>query len=244
MRRNPAFDINEDYHGFRTNFIKGINELLSKETFKSKKEELEAGLEVARMLHFICESEDLEVIISEVKKAELLIETEEVDYQLNQIIKDSNLTQFQETRFKAIVYSQYIKYLIGRLNFSNLFPEGFPLFDFTIHNDEVRTTIVPLEREISERQNKKPTKSTPIRVKIGALFLSGEADQAYNKYGSWSKVATHFNFKKFRGQFSATAKRENSENENDVFQSHQKEILDYCKSNNTPINHKEYLRQE
>ncbi|MBW8243043.1 hypothetical protein K1F50_09550 [Muricauda oceani] len=243
MKRNPAFDINEDYQGFRTNFIQGINELLSKESFKSKKEELETGLEVARMIHFICIPEDLEVIISEVKKAKLLIETEEVEYQLNQKIKDSNLTKFQETRFKAIVYSQYIKYLIGRLNFSNLFPEGFPLFDFTIHNDEVITTIEPLEQEILERQNKKPPKSTPTRVKIGALFLSGEADEAYKIHGSWSKVAAHFDFKKFRGQFSATAKRENSENENDVFQTHQKEILNHCKSNNIPVNHKEYLRQ-
>ncbi|GGW37255.1 hypothetical protein [Arenibacter certesii] len=254
---DSQFNINNDYSSFRDNHLNAINELLSIENYESKDQELKTGLEIAYYLFYVSSETDLGILIEGLKIEKLLFDFDIVENKIKQTLQNKEYTKFQETRIKAIVYSGYITHSILKYQYGPLFQKGVGMFDFLIHQECVITTLKTFKEKLIDRlsnnsfnaldnvDNKSQTdKDPPGRVLIGVYFLTGKADEKYKELGSWRKVAEHFKLQTFSGQFSSTANKNSTYNENDVFHTNQIEILGYINKNRIDIKRMEYIRPE
>ncbi len=256
MEDSP-FNINKDYSSFRHNHLTAINELLSIESYNSKKHELETALKISHFLFYISNESDLAIIIEGLKAEKLLIDYEPIELKIMVTLNSKEYTSLQKARIKAIICSQYIAHSILSYEYHILFPEGVGKFDFVIHEGNVVTTVKAFKSELNDRiinhtsetlntyDNKKVSSNIPSgRVLVGVYFLTGEADTKYEELKSWRKVADYFMLPNFSGQFSATSKKESNYNQNDVFHTHQKGIIDYCHKKGIDIKRIEYIKPE
>jgi hypothetical protein len=165
----------------------------------------------------------------------------------NNLIKDEKL----KNSFFSNVYVQAISTANGKFTYHNyidIFTKEHEYQDFTfdrIYHICIRILNILYHFGHNTFKPKPEEKKVAERVNIGVLFLTGKAEAEYKKVGSWRKVAENLNLKTFHGQFSATSKRENKkDNENDVFNTHYDQIIDFVQKNNISISHYKYLKQE